>query len=109
MLWVGRWTGWDYEGTWGMALIPAMTVVFDDSETVVIEPKTRDMARAEKAGHDFTEGGQIQGMYALAFATLERLGRMSLLPDGVKVPESAEAFMDCADIELDDTEDPAGG
>jgi len=92
-----------------MALIPPLTVVFDDGESVVLEPKTRDMARAEKAGHDFTEGGQVQGMYALAFAALERQARLGLLPATVKLPESFEAFMDCADIEVDDTENPAGG
>lgn len=90
-----------------MALIPAMTVTFDDGSTVRVEPKTRDMVGAEDAGHDFTEGGGVRGMYAVAFATLQRMGRIGALPDGVTVPESLQAMIDGADIEAEDAEGKA--
>lgn len=86
-------------------VIPPMTVTFDDGTEVLVVPKSRDMAGAEAAGFDFTAGGPIRGMYAVAFATLNRMSRQGSLPDGVKVPESLEALLDAADVDsVDDAE-----
>lgn len=85
-----------------MATIPAMTITFDDGTEVRVEPKTRDMVGAEAAGHDFTSGGPVRGMYATAFAALQRMERRGELPEGVTVPASLVEFLDCADLEADD-------
>lgn len=93
-----------------MTAIPAMTVTFDDGTVILVEPKMRDMVGAEAAGHDFTTAGPVKGMYATAFAALQRLGRRELLPDGFVLPVSFDEFVDSADIEADqdDESDPKG-
>lgn len=94
-----------------MAAIPGMTVTFDDGTTVRVEPKQRDMVRAEAAGADFTtEGMVLAKMYAVAFAALQRMGRAGALPDGVELPGSLDEFLDSADLEgdPDDDEDAEG-
>lgn len=91
-----------------MATIPAMTVTFDDGVVVEITPKSRDMVGAESAGHDFTSAGPIRGMYAVAFAALQRMSRQGLLPDGFEVPASLDELIDGADVETAEDEDPEG-
>jgi hypothetical protein len=92
-----------------MAQIPPMTVVFDDGTEVRIEPKPRDMVRAEVAGIDFTGNTPMQGMYAVAFATLGRMGRAGNLPEGLVVPETLEAMIDIADVVTDEDDDAGEG
>lgn len=88
---------------------PTMTVSFDDGTSVTIEPKQRDVVRAEAAGCDFTvEGLPIAKMYAVAYAALQRLGRKGDLPDGFEVPATLDDFLDSADVEGEQEDDPAG-
>lgn len=92
-----------------MAALPPMTVTFDDGTVITVEPKQRDLAGAEAAGHDFTsEANPIRAMYATAFAALARMARQGLLPEGFTVPESLEALLDTADVEGADDPDPEG-
>ena len=91
-----------------MAAIPPMTVTFDDGTEVLIQPKPRDLVGAEAAGHDFQTGGPIRGMYAMAFATLQRMERSGSLPEGVVVPPSLESLIDGADIDSEEDPDPEG-
>jgi len=51
-----------------MAAIPPMTVTFDDGTEVLVVVKSRDMARAEEDGLDFTSVGPMKAMYAAALA-----------------------------------------
>lgn len=80
--------------------LPPMTVTFDDGPTIEIQPKSRDMVRAEEAGHDFTESGSMRTMYATALATLGRLQRYGepLLKD-FELPDTVAGFIDCADVD----------
>lgn len=92
-----------------MTAIPPMLVTFDDGSTVTVVPKPRDMVGAEAAGHDFTMDGQaIHGMYAVAFACLQRMERAGTLPEGVEVPPSLGSLIDGADVQSEDDEDPEG-
>jgi len=91
-----------------MAKIPPMTVTFDDGTEVRVEPKQRDMLGAEAAGHDFTEGKAIGAMWAVAFSALQRMERAGNLPEGVTLPATLQGFMDGADVEGDEDEDPEG-
>jgi hypothetical protein len=85
-----------------------MTVTFDDGTEVYVEPKQRDMVGAEAAGHDFTSGGGVRGMWAVAFAALQRMSRAGTLPEGVELPNSLQEFLDGADVDAQADEDPEG-
>lgn len=87
---------------------PPMTVTFEDGTEVTVEPRPKDVARAEIAGYDFQTGGPIVGTYAVALATLGRLSRSGVLPEGVKVPDTLEEFLDVADVDPDVEDDDAG-
>lgn len=92
-----------------MAAIPPMTVTFDDGTEVYVEPKQRDMVRAEAAGADFTEEGHaFAKMYAVAFAALQRMGRAGRLPEGFELPATFDEFLDGADLTASEDEDPEG-
>lgn len=88
--------------------IPPMSVTFDDGTVVRVVPKSRDMVGAEAAGHDFTSGGPIRAMYAVAFSALQRMDRKGDLPDGVELPATLEALIDGADVDAEQDEDPEG-
>lgn len=91
-----------------MALSMPMIVTFEDGTQVTVEPRPKDLARAELLGHDFQTGGSIVGMYATALAALGRMSRAGTLPEGVEVPDSIEAFLDACDVEAEEGPDAAG-
>lgn len=92
-----------------MPAIPPMTVTFDDGTEVRIEPKQRDLVGAEAAGHVFEEGHlPVAGMWAVAYAALQRMGRGGALPEGLELPATLQEFLDGADVEADEDEDPEG-
>ena len=88
--------------------VPPMLVQFEDGTKVRIVPRPKDLVRAEIAGHDFQTGKPMTGMYQVALATLGRMGRAGDLPAGLKLPETLEDFVDQADVEAEDEDDPLG-
>lgn len=94
---------------------PALRVHFDDGEIVEVQPRGRDMALAERDYHyDYTGSDRLTGIYVTALATLRRLHRHGEIKR--ELPETPDALMDIADIEVvsdDDAEgkdsDPAPG
>jgi len=92
-----------------MAMIPGMTVTFDDGGSVEVVPKARDMVGAEAAGHDFATSGPITSMYAVAYACLQRMERAGTLPDGVTVPATLAELLDGADIEAVEDDEAGEG
>ncbi len=89
-----------------MQAFPPMTVTFDDGTEIYVEPKQRDMVRAEAAGLNFTEAGNaFAKMYAVSFAALQRMGRAGRLPEGLELPATLDEFLDAADVAGDEDED----
>lgn len=84
---------------------PTLLVTFQDETVVELQCRPKDAARAELAGHDFQTGGPIMALYATAYACLGRLDRSGVLPEGVTVPESIEAFVDACDVEPKDIDE----
>ena len=89
-----------------MAAYPPMTVTFDDGTSIRLEPRPKDLARAELSGFDFQTGGPIVAAYAVAYATLGRLSRSGVLDDKISLPDSLDAFVDVADVDEIENEDP---
>ncbi len=85
-----------------------LLVTFEDGTEVTVEPRPKDLARAEIAGYDFQESGPIGALYAAAHATLGRMGRAGGLPEGLEVPESLQDFIDAADVEPQREDDAEG-
>lgn len=80
-------------------------VVFDSGREVVVELKSRDIAKCERLGIDIESTGKVIGSYALAFVALQRMHRTGELD--FDLPENAEGLEDIAD--LDQVEDPDEG
>ncbi len=81
-------------------MFPPLKVTFDSGEEFVLEPKPRDMALAERDYQtDYASSKPFRSAYATALATLSRLHRAGEL-NGLVVPESIDALMDVADVEV---------
>ena len=88
--------------------MPPMTITFDDGTDIVVQPKPRDLALAERDyHHDYAEGGVFRGTYATALAALGRMKRAGSI--SFELPETVDGLMDVADIEVvNDDADPEG-
>jgi hypothetical protein len=83
----------------------AYKVVFDDGQTVHVELKSRDVAKAERLGVKMGDASPVVGSYALAFVALQRMQRAGLID--FPLPKDAEGLEDIADLEVaEDDEDP---
>lgn len=72
-------------------------VVFDDGHDVVVQIKSRDIAKMERLGLDLHEMSNIVGSYSLAFTALQRMKRTGEID--FDLPESSEALEDIADLD----------
>lgn len=79
--------------------VDTVSVVFDSGHTVTVTAKSRDVLAAEADGIDFQTISPIRAGYLAAYYGLRRMKRQGLLPEGLDLPETAEEFMDLADIE----------
>lgn len=82
--------------------LQTVKVMFDDGNTVEIVLKSRDVAKAERAGLVMDEKAPVTGSYALAFIALQRMQRTGLID--FTLPASAEALEDVADLVVEDDE-----
>lgn len=90
-----------------MADLSKMIVSFDSGEEVHIEPRTRDLAFAERDfHHDFADGHYMRSAYAQALAALCRMKRAGAL--SMELPDTIDGLMEIADIEVIFDEDAEG-
>lgn len=75
----------------------AFKVVFDSGQTVAVDLKSRDVAKAERLGVKLDEAHPVTGSYALAFVALQRMKRNGVID--FELPATAEALEDIADLE----------
>lgn len=76
-----------------------LTVVFDDGPRVEVDPKSRDFAWLEREGIGIGEDTPpMTATYSVAFAALHRMKRKGDLD--LDLPETVDALMDVADIEV---------
>jgi hypothetical protein len=81
-------------------------VKFDGGQEVVVEFKSRDLAKLERSGISIDESNAAVGTYALAFVALSRMDRAGLID--FALPENVEGLEDIADIEVIEDPDPSG-
>lgn len=90
-----------------MPSFPPLRVTFDDGTELLLDPRPRDMALAERDfGTDFRTEGLFSTSYALALAVLTRMKRAGAID--LELPATADALMDIADVEAIPSEDPEG-
>lgn len=89
--------------------MPQVTVAFDDGPTITVQPKSRDLLKLEESGVNIEDTPAFSALYRTTFAALQRMERCGALPDGFVLPESAEAFMDVADLEAEDDDSEGEG
>lgn len=74
----------------------AFSVVFDDGHDVLVELKSRDIAKAERAGLDLESATGMVGSYALVHVALQRMKRNGQID--FDLPDTAEQLEDIADL-----------
>ena len=82
-------------------------VTFDSGEVVEVVPKSRDIAKLERAGVNISEETSMVGVYAIAFAAMQRMVRTGELD--IELPDTAEALEDVADVVAVDTPGEGSG
>jgi hypothetical protein len=87
--------------------LQAFRIVFDSGQEVEVELKSRDIAKAERAGVKVDDASPVVGSYALAYVALQRMQRAGLLD--FDLPSSAEALEDVADLEMVEVDDTGEG
>lgn len=81
-------------------------VVFDDGHEVDVELKSRDIAKAERAGLDVESAPGMVGSYALVHVALQRMKRAGLID--FDLPDTAEGLEDIADLDVIEDGDAKG-
>lgn len=81
-------------------------VVFDDGHEVEVELKSRDIAKAERAGLDVETSPGMVGSYALVHVALLRMKRAGLID--FDLPDTAEGLEDIADLDVIEDGDDKG-
>lgn len=90
-----------------MVNFPAMRIHFDDGDVVEVRPRLRDMALAERDfHHDYTESGNLTGMYVTALAALGRMKRAGEIDRDL--PDTPDGLIEIADLEVVEDPDPEG-
>lgn len=77
-------------------------VVFDAGHEVEVQPLSRDVAKAERAGLNLAETSHVVGSYALAHVALQRMRRNGEID--FDIPGTSEGLEDIADLDV--VEDP---
>lgn len=81
-------------------------VVFDSGQTVDIELKSRDVAKAERLGIKLNDSSPVIASYALAFVALQRMKRTGGID--FDLPKDPEGLEDIADLEAVEDDVPLG-
>lgn len=81
-------------------------VLFDDGHQVTVELKSRDIAKAERAGLDVETAPGMVGSYALVHVALQRMKRTGHID--FDLPETAEQLEDIADLDTIEDGDAKG-
>jgi hypothetical protein len=85
----------------------AFRVAFDNGQTVEVDLKSRDVAKAERLGIKMDDAQPVVGSYALAFVALQRMKRNGQID--FELPADAEGLEDIADLEMVDDEGEGSG